>query len=80
MVGNSLTKLDDGLTKLENLRVLIARHNQLKNAGIPNGIFKLEDLTVIVSMHNLHNVHVFKDQPPKNDLAKAAALLFHISC
>ena len=48
-MGNNLNELDEDLTKLENLRVLNARHNRLKNSGIPNGIFKLEDLTVIVS-------------------------------
>ena len=48
LVRNNLRDIHDDVTQLGNLRVLNARHNKLKNSGVPGGVFHLGDLTVVV--------------------------------
>lgn len=49
-MDNGLRDLHEDVTNLENLRVLNARRNKLKNSGIPGGVFQLGDLTVVVRL------------------------------
>ena len=54
MIDNSLSTLYGELITLRNLRSLICRKNNLRNANIPEMLFKLDDLSVVVSYRNVY--------------------------
>ena len=45
---NNLTAIHESLTKLDLLRVLSVRRNQIQDKGIPPELFDKDDLTVLV--------------------------------
>jgi Leucine-rich repeat (LRR) protein len=68
LVGNSLRDIHNDVCQMANLRVLICRHNKIKNAGVPSDLFSLEDLSVVdLSFNQLREV--------PNDLENATNLL-----
>lgn len=65
---NNLSSLKKDIIGLSCLRVLNARHNKLKNSGVPNNLHDLEDLTVLDLSYN-----ELSDVP--NNLEEAKTLL-----
>ena len=55
MSHNKLTTLNAELVELSCLRVLNARHNEIKSANVPSDLSKLEDLAVLDLSHNQLN-------------------------
>jgi len=53
LVRNNLRDIHQDVFEMSNLRVLICRHNKIKNAGVPSQLFHLEDLSVVVRLCNL---------------------------
>jgi len=52
LVKNKLTSLHGDIPVLSNLKVINARHNDLKNHGVPPEMFKLDDLLTVDLSHN----------------------------
>eukprot|EP00795_Rhopilema_esculentum_P009060 gene9060-16708_t len=52
LVKNKLTSLHGDIPSLSNLKVINARHNSLKNHGVPSEMFKLDDLLTVDLSHN----------------------------
>ena len=48
MARNNLIQIHGDLPTLKCLRTINARHNKIRNSGIPNDLFALEEITVVV--------------------------------